>query len=200
MTTTRLHFPCRVFLAIHSRLAVDKMTARFAAVAWSRTPKEQTRIHRICSNLHQRRGKFCYHSPSNVFQAPESALNAFKDFIQAMKTHLEDEIKRTYGEGMSKHRILGTASKLSCTESLKMERRICATVPPYYDDLQRQGFKTLLIDALGTDVSPSPSVVVIEQYEACVSCFEAEEGVACEVGDQLVVCNIEEELTVHCVS
>jgi hypothetical protein len=81
-----------------------------------------------------------------------------------------------------------------------MERRICATVPPYYDDLQRQGFKTLLIDALGTDIPPSSSVVVIEQYEACVSCFEEEVGFKCKVGDQLVVCNIEEELTVHCVS
>ena len=81
-----------------------------------------------------------------------------------------------------------------------MERRICATVPLYYDDLQRQGFKNLLINALGTDISPSPSVVVIEQYEALVSCFEAEEGFTCEVGDQLVVCNIEEELTVNCVS
>lgn len=200
MIIMRLHFPCRVFRAIRTRLAVDEMTARFAAEAWSRKPREQTRIDRICSDLHQRQGKFCYHSPRNVFQAPEGALNAFKDFIQAMKTHLEGEIKTAYGKGMSKHCILGTASKLSCTESLKMERRICATVPPYYDDLQRQGFKTLLIDALGTDVSPSPGVVVVEQHEACVSCFEVEEGFKCEVGDELVVCNIEEELTVHCVS
>ena len=81
-----------------------------------------------------------------------------------------------------------------------MERRICATVPLYYDDLQRQGFKNLLIDALSTGVSLSPGVVVIEQYEALVSCFEAEGGATFEVGDQLVVCNIEEELTVNFVS
>src|SRR6266480_7088226 len=99
------------------------MAARFAAQAWSRTLKEYTRIDRICSNLQQTRGKLCYHSPRNIFQAPKGSLSAFRAFTQAMKTHLEDEIKRAYGKGMPKHCILRTAANLSCTESLNMERR-----------------------------------------------------------------------------
>jgi hypothetical protein len=70
---------------------------------------------------------------------------------------------------------------------------IIAVFPPYYAKLQRKRFKEMIHT---NTFSTQTSVKLINRDEACVACFEMEEGFQDERMTTVIACYMEEDVTV----
>ena len=75
---------------------------------------------------------------------------------------------------------------------MEMQKHTCVTFPPHLSEEQVEEFKQLFIDEFAKD----SAVFFISQVEAIIVCFAYGGGLEMGTGERLVVCHMEEEITV----
>jgi hypothetical protein len=117
----------------------------------------------------------------------------FKGFVHFIKEYLEKQLSITYSTGGRNLNKLRSLANMPPLVSSIMKKEVCIVVPPCLAEYKTSIFDNILREEFGTLCS---KVRFTSHEQASFLSIQPAPPEQTQLGDYLVICNMEEEITV----